>query len=181
MCSCAASSAEASDPVGVTRSRAERGRLAMTAEQLSRPTIERDCLSAHCSSLSRGHFPTDMCRDSASGRSNSILSFGSSATERRDRSTASQRRPRFIAQCFRRQRRTSLASQTGVALSRATGRGKSGRAVQRPACAREVSRISATSASPARSSLRLRGIRLRCIHHECPGGAATPRGRRRRD
>ena len=47
---------------------------------------------------------------------------------------------------------TSSACQTGVARSLAIGSGKSSRRVHRFACVREVSSISAISASPARSS-----------------------------
>jgi hypothetical protein len=180
MCSCGATSAAVFAPAGPIRSRTELGGLAMTVARRSRPTTGRRFSSGRSSFLFRERCLIGTRPDSETRRSAYTSSSGGFEEERPDRLTASQRCPCLTAQCFRRQRRTSLASQTGVALNRATGRGKSDREVQRPACAREVSRISATSASPARSSLCVRGIRIRCIHHECPGGAGTPRGRRRR-
>jgi len=152
MRSCDATSAAASDLAGPTRFREELAAPAMTVERRSRQTTAKHCSSGRSSFPFRGPCPTATRPAFVSGLSTFTSGSGNCGMDLADHSSRSQRPPRFSSQCFRRQRRTSLASQTGVALSRATGRGKSERLIQRPAWLREVSRISATSASPASSS-----------------------------
>jgi hypothetical protein len=192
MRSCDASSVEASGLAGSTRSRVEIGGPAMTAAPRSRPTTGKGCSSGRCSFPSRAPSPIATRLGSASRPSAYMRSSGSSGTGpdkrcRRSRAPAFPLVTGVIAAgtpapsaCGAIAEHRSLAIPVlPSAVPQAAG-SLGARSICQPACGR-----SQESRQPQRGRRDRALVSVPRVYDvyimKCPGGAGTPRGRRRRD